>query len=119
MLKSRLCDYSDADILIKGTIIFSNAAGADAAANDANKNLIFKNYAQFPDCISEMNNAHVGNVKNIDAVTSVYNLIEASDNYLKTPESLWQYYRDKPDLADAGAINHFLLRVFRLNLSKK
>ena len=27
----------------------------------------------------------------------MYNLIEHSDNYLKTSGSLWQYYRDDPN----------------------
>ena len=27
----------------------------------------------------------------------MYNLIEYSDNYLKTSGSLWQYYRDGPN----------------------
>ena len=27
----------------------------------------------------------------------MYNLIEHSDNYSKTSESLWQYYRDDPN----------------------
>ena len=36
----------------------------------------------------------------------MYSLIEYSDNYAKTSESLWQYYRD--ELAtDAGAIANF------------
>ena len=26
----------------------------------------------------------------------MYNLIEYSDNYLKTSRSLWEYYRDEP-----------------------
>ena len=34
---------------------------------------------------------------------SMYNLIEYSDNYVKTSGSLWQYYRDEPNnnLADS------------------
>ena len=34
---------------------------------------------------------------------SMYNLIEYSDNYSKTSESLWQYYKDEPNnnLADS------------------
>ena len=28
-----------------------------------------------------------------------YNVIEYSDNYLKTPGSLWQYYKDRPHLS--------------------
>ena len=27
----------------------------------------------------------------------MYNLIEYSDNYVKTSESLWQYYKDEPN----------------------
>ena len=37
----------------------------------------------------------------------MYNLIEYSNNYLKTSGSLWQYYRDKPALANAGVITTF------------
>ena len=36
-----------------------------------------------------------------------YNLIECSDNYLKTSVSSWQYYRDKPAIDDNGAIADF------------
>ena len=37
----------------------------------------------------------------------VYNLIEYSDNYLKTSWSLWRYYRDEPALTNDGIIKHF------------
>ena len=37
----------------------------------------------------------------------MYNLIEYSDNYSKTPGRLWQYYRDEPTLTDPGAIDNF------------
>ena len=46
MLKSSLCDYSDACILVKGTITVNNT-GTDAAPNNRNKNVIFKNCARF------------------------------------------------------------------------
>ena len=36
----------------------------------------------------------------------MYNLIEYSDNYSKTSESLWHYYRDEPFL-NAYAIGDF------------
>ena len=38
---------------------------------------------------------------------SMYNLIEYSNNYWKTPGSLWQNYRDKPALTDAEATVNF------------
>ena len=99
MLKSSLCDYSDAYILVKGTITITGA-GADAAARQADerdKGVAFKNCAPFTNCISEINNTQVDNAKDIDIVMPMYNLIEYSDNYAKTTGRLWQYFRDKPD----------------------
>ena len=97
MLKSSLRDYSDAYILVKGTIT-KTRAGDDAAARQANergKGVVFKNCAPFTNCISEINNTQVDNAKVIDIVMPMYNLIEYSDNYAKTSERLWQYYRDE------------------------
>ena len=47
MLRSSLCDYSDAYILVKGNITVNNTAGDGAAANNTNKKVIFKNCAPF------------------------------------------------------------------------
>ena len=99
MLKSSLCDYSDAYILVKGTITI-NGAGADAAARQADerdKGVAFKNCAPFTNCLSEINNTQVDNAKDIDFVMPIYNLIEYSDIYAKTTGSLWQYFRDEPN----------------------
>ena len=93
MLKSSLCDYSDAYILGKGTISVNNTAAQDAAANNTNKKVIFKNCAN---CISEINNTQIDNAKDIDIVMPMYNLIEYSANYAKTTGSLWQYCKDIP-----------------------
>ena len=76
MLKSSLCDYSDAYIIVKGTITVNNTAADGAAANNINKKVIFKNCAPFINCISEINNTQVGNAKDIDIVIPMYNLIE-------------------------------------------
>ena len=51
MLKSNLCDYSDAYILIKGNITVNNTIAADADANNTNKKEIFNNCAPFTNCI--------------------------------------------------------------------
>ena len=96
MLKSSLCDYSDAYILVKGTISVNNTAAAGAAANNTNKKIIFKNCASFTNCISEINNTQIDNAKDIDIVMPMYNLIEYSDNHAKTTGSLWQYCKDVP-----------------------
>ena len=96
MLKSSLCDYSDAYILVKGTISVNNTAAQGVAANNTNKRVIFKNCAPFTNCISEINNTQIDNAKDIDIVMPMYNLIEYSDNYAKTTGSLWQYCKDIP-----------------------
>ena len=95
MLKSSLCDYGDAYILVKGTISVNNTAAQDAT-NNTNKKVIFKNCAPFTNCISEINNTQIDNAKDIDIVMPMYNLIEYSDNYAKTTGSLWQYCKDIP-----------------------
>ena len=96
MLKSSLCDYSDAYIFVKGTISANNTAAAGAAANNTNRKVIFKNCVPFTNCISEINNTQIDNAKDIDIVMPMYNLIEYSDNYAKTTGSLWQYCKDMP-----------------------
>ena len=45
MLRSSLCDYSDAYMLVKGNITVTNTADDGAAANNTNKKVIFKNCA--------------------------------------------------------------------------
>ena len=76
MLKSSLCDYSDAYILVKGTISFNNTAAVGAAVNDINKKVIFKNCATFTNCISEINNTQIDNAKDIDIVYAQFNRIQ-------------------------------------------
>ena len=107
MLKSILCDYSDAYILVKEKITIKGA-GADAAARQADerdKGVAFKNCAPFTNCISENNNTQIDNAKETNIVMPMYNLIGYSNNYAKTSGSLWQYYKDKPNdnLADSGS----------------
>ena len=96
LLRSSLCDYSDAYILAKGNISGNNTAGAGAAANNANEKVIFKNCAPFIKYLSKINNAQVDNAEYIDIVMPLYNLIEYSDNYSKTSVSLWQYCKVIP-----------------------
>ena len=66
MLKSSLCDYSDAYILVKRTVI-----ATDADTINADKE-IFKNCAPFTECISKINNTQIDNAKDIDVVMIMY-----------------------------------------------
>ena len=63
MLRSSLCDYSNAYILAKGNISVNNTAGDDAAANNTNKKVIFKNFAPFTNCISKINITQIDNAE--------------------------------------------------------
>ena len=107
MLRSSLCDYSDAYILVKGNISVNNTAADGAAANNTNKKVIFKNCAPFTSCISKINNTQIDNAEYIDVVIPTYNLIEYSNNYSKTPGSLWQYYKEIPAINNNVAIVDF------------
>ena len=55
MLKSSLCDYSDAYTLFKGTITVADTSAAGTATNNTNKNVIFKIFAPFANFIMEIN----------------------------------------------------------------
>ena len=52
MLKSSLCDYTNAYTLVKGNITVPNTAAADTDANNPNEKEMFKNFAPFINCIS-------------------------------------------------------------------
>ena len=91
MIRSSFCDYSDAYILVKGTITVRNTAAEGAAINNTNKKVIFKNCVPFTDCVTEINNTQVDDAQKIDIVIPMHNLIQYSGAYLKTSGSLWKY----------------------------
>ena len=75
MIRSSLCDYGDAYILLKGTITVPNMVAADVAVKNINKKVVSKNCALFNSCITEMNNTQVDYAEDIDIVIPMYNLI--------------------------------------------
>ena len=118
MLKSNLCDYEDAYILVKKTINITGNAGAELnpnvprtaaqilaarQADERDNGVIFKNCASFTKCISRINNT------DIDIIMPMHNLIEHSDNYAKISGTLWQYYKDDPN-DNITTMNHLNLR---------
>ena len=64
IISSNLCDYKDAYILIKGTIIARNTAAAGESVRNANKRFIFKNCAPFTDSITKINKTQVDDAQN-------------------------------------------------------
>ena len=93
MLRSNLCDYSDAYIVVKGKI---KVRGTNDAIK-RNKKLTFKNNVPFRSCISKINNTFIDDPEDLGIVMPMYNLLEYSGNYFMTSESLWYYYRDEVD----------------------
>ena len=91
MLRSDLCDYSDAYIVAKGIISVTGTH----RANRRNKKLILKNNAPFRSCITKINNTFEDNAEDLDIVMPMYNLVDYSDNYAMTSGSLRNYYKDE------------------------
>ena len=90
MLRLDLCDYSNAYIVVKGTITIVRPNNTKI-----NKEVTFKNNAPFINCISKINVVKIDNAEDLDIVRPMYNLLEYSKNYKKTTGSLWNYYRDE------------------------
>ena len=104
MLRSNLCDYSDAYILVKG-IITVTAPGANNIRDRRNRPLILKNNVPFVSCITRINGELIEDADDLDIVIPMYNLLKYSKNYRKTIGSLYNYYRD--ELSDDADDNNF------------
>ena len=96
MLRSDLCDFSDAYVNIKGDVTLTKAANRNFI-EVRNRFLTFRNNAPFTNYISEINNVLIDNAVDLDIVMPMYNLLEYSKNYRKRTGSLWNYYRDEPN----------------------
>ena len=95
MLRSDLCDYADAYILVNGTITVTANAGANNIRDKKDRKLILKNNAPFVSCITRINNELIEDTDDLDIVIPIYNFLEYSKNYRKTIGSLYNYYRDE------------------------
>ena len=100
-LRSDLCDYADAYILVNGTITVAGNRSRDRQ----NRPLILKNNAPFVSCIARINYELIEDADDLDIVMPMYNLLEYSKNYRKTIGSLYNYYRD--ELNDDANLNNF------------
>ena len=97
VIKSNLCDYSDAYILVTGDIT--------ATDGDANTKVAFKNCAPFSKCVTHINDEHVDNADNLNIVMPMYNLVEYSDNYSDTSGSLRHFKRDEQNMNNGNSAN--------------
>ena len=93
MLRSDLCDYADAYILVNGTITVTSQG--NVIRDKKNRPLILNNNVPFISCITKINNELIEDADDLDIVIPIYNLLEYSKNYRKTTGSLYNYYRDE------------------------
>ena len=101
MLRSDLCDYVDAYILVNGII----AVAGNQPRDRKNKPAILKNNAPFVSCITRINGELIEDADNLDIVMLMYNLLEYSKKFKKTIGSLYNYYRY--ELNDDANLNNF------------
>ena len=101
MLRSYLCNYADAYILVNGMITVTGNQPRDRQ----NKPVILKNNAPFVSCITRINGELIEDADDLDIVMPMDNLLEYSKNYRKTAGSLYNYYRD--ELNDDANLNNF------------
>ena len=92
MLRSDLCDYNNAYIIVTSKINVTNPNN-----NAYDKKLALKNNAQFFNCILKIHNTLIEDADDLDIIMPMYNLLYYSKNCRKTTSSLWNYYRDEPN----------------------
>ena len=115
MLRSNLCNYSDAYILVNGTITVAGNSQRDRQ----NRPLILKNNAPFISCITRINGELIEDADDLDIVMPMYNLLAYSKNYRKTIGSLYNYYRDELSDDDDDDNNQFNnIKVVNSNIIK-
>ena len=93
VIKSNICDYSDAYILVTADVKVADVA--------ANTNVAFKNCAPFTRCVTHKNDEHLETAENLDIIMPLHNLLEYSDNYSDSFGSLYQFKRDESPMNDA------------------
>ena len=104
MLRSDLCDFSNAYIVVKGDIIVTSPNNAKR-----NKSVTFKNNAPFINCITKINGIKIDNAEDLDVAMPMYNLLEYSKNYKKRQEVCGI-------IIEINQVIHFLLILNLLNI---
>ena len=82
MLRSDLCNFSDACIVVKGAITLTKT-NRRSFIDIRNRFIAFKNNAPFTNCISKIINVLIDNEEDLDVVMSMDNFLEYSKNYRK------------------------------------
>ena len=103
VLKSNLCDFTDAYILLKGNIAIIGHHVTQGA---------FEICAPFTKCITKIDGTTIDDAEDLDLVMPMYNLIEYSSNYSETTGSLWFYSKDEATYFNADIANNNIFKSF-------
>ena len=100
-MKSNLCDYNVAHILVKDNITITGNIAAQ---------VLCKYFAPFIKCMTKIDGTTIDNAE--DFVMLMYNLIKYSSNYFNTTGSLWFYSKNEAtnfdaDIADTNNFKSF------------
>ena len=105
VLKSNLCDYNDAYILVRGDITVAAAPATQVA---------FNNCAPFTKCITKIDRTTIDDAEDLlGLVAPMCNLIEYSSNYSETTGSLWFYSKDGATTFNADIANNNDFKSFK------
>ena len=100
ILKSNLCDYNDAYILVIGDITVTAAPATQVG---------FNNCEPFTKCITKIDGITIDDAEDLDLFMPMYNLMEYSSNYSQTAGSLWFYSKDEETDFNADIVNDIRL----------
>ena len=102
-MKTSLFHYSDAYILVKGTILIKWEGNRDVAkgAEERAKWIMFK-------CLIEINNTKIYNAKYLDIATMMLNFTEFSNSHLKTIGTHLKFCADDVNATIRGKNNIFM-----------
>ena len=87
VLKSNLCNWTDAQILVQGDIVTKTQSISAQVA--------FKSWAPFTGCVTKIDGRTTDDMEDLDLAMSVFNLMEYNSNYSETIRSSWSYSKDK------------------------
>ena len=90
VLKSNLCDYNDANILVRVDITIIRHLAIE---------VVLKNYALSSKFITNIDAAMTDDAEDLDLILPMYNLIICSSNYSDTAGSLWFYSKDEATIS--------------------
>ena len=104
VLKSNLCDYNDAYILVTGNITIIGHQVTQVA---------FENWAPFTKCVPRIDGTTIDDAEDLDLVVPMYNIIEYSSNCSKTRGILWFYSKEEATNFNSDIANDNNFKSFK------